>query len=343
MSRHREVFPTEDIPHKWAHAAQDSARNPQGNLHFSGDTITSYRTAIAKIYRHKARGTLVLIDECGHSNTTRKQIHMIQGAVRHLPAMRVPYPVIGKYGAGMHTADGAHALNVKFLADGAASALKKAQRVLRVYAIGYKRNAARECVDNAARYMAFFGMRGKRPAFPELEWNAAAARAQRIENPDPASLDARERASARRAAATADKREYLAEMRRSMCAAKVAAEFYPRMAARTAWRLANPWDSNAYFRTDYGDAVMLRVSHEDSDGEVIETSQGARIPLAAAPMVWNLVERARAAGGYSRGLNAVKIGDYALDKIDADGALHVGCHVIPHSELRSMARQLHLA
>ena len=51
----REVFKTDEIPHKWAHATQSQARNAQGNLYFRGDTIFSYRDSwpLARIYRRK--------------------------------------------------------------------------------------------------------------------------------------------------------------------------------------------------------------------------------------------------------------------------------------------------
>jgi hypothetical protein len=35
---------TGEIPHLWAHRTQDDARNKQGNLYFTGDTIYSYPT-----------------------------------------------------------------------------------------------------------------------------------------------------------------------------------------------------------------------------------------------------------------------------------------------------------
>lgn len=363
MARQRYVYPTDEIPHKWAHAAQDSARNPQGNLSFLGDTIRSYSTDVAKIYRHKAHGTLVLIAQRTYSVTTAKQLGLIRRAVSHLHSVTVPFPVIGRYGAGMHTADGAHAANVKFLTDNAAKALAKAQRAMSASSVSYGRAQAQGNIEDAARYMAFFGMRGKRPAFPETEWNAAAARAERIENPDPASADKRERASARRRMAADEVAEYRAEMARSMTAAghylpyratrgknwarTIAnlagravdkhAEFLAQGAARTDWRLFGAFDTPGVSYRD--NACMLRVN-----GEQIETSQGARIPLAAAPMVWRMVEHARENGGRNyEGRLGYKIGDYRVTRIDADGTLVVGCHSIPHSELRSMARQLGLA
>lgn len=109
--------------------------------------------------------------------------------------------------------------------------------------------------------------------------------------------------------------------------------------ARNAWRLhCAEWQSGAYGQL-HTNPVMLRV-----DGEEIQTSQGARIPLAAAPMVWAKVERARKSGRCYEpsGLADVTIGDYALTRIEADGTLVVGCHTIPYSELALMARTLGL-
>ena len=40
--RKKHVFDTGEIPHLWAHRTQDEARNRQGNLYFTGDTIYSY-------------------------------------------------------------------------------------------------------------------------------------------------------------------------------------------------------------------------------------------------------------------------------------------------------------
>ena len=63
MSRQRYVYPTEEIPHKWVHQTQDSARNPQGNLFFEGDTLYSYRTSapIAKLYGPKRDGARLVL------------------------------------------------------------------------------------------------------------------------------------------------------------------------------------------------------------------------------------------------------------------------------------------
>jgi hypothetical protein len=328
-----------ELAHKWAHAAPDASRR-SGSMSFAGATLYSYGTPIAQIYRNK-RGALVLLSEHNYSVSTSKHLSHARRAVSHLPDLSVPRYMVGAGRTGRYAGSGIakedHAANLAHFVAVADDNLKSAQRAQRALAVQWRRDAARRALEDFARYCAHFGIRRKAPAFPELEWNAASSRAHRIENPDPASLDKRERAKAARRAANAARDEYLAEQRRSMLAAKRARDFYRIGAARTIFRLADAFGHD--FESLRSSDCILRV-----EGEQIATSHGARVPLAAAPMVWNLVERARKSGAYKTvfGRAAVQIGDYPLDRIDADGALHAGCHTIPYSELASMARALGL-
>lgn len=360
MARH--VFPTGEIPHLWMHAAQRDARNPQGNLFFIDDTIYSYRTSwpLARIYRDKhGKAALVLGNSDRYSTTTGKHQGEVHQAVPDaVPYISVPHCMRDTWAVKTAERD---RQNVAHLVGLAASALTSAQRALRVFGVGWRRSDAERAIANARAYMDYFKMRGKRPVFPAADWDAARARAERIENPDPASASARERAAAKRRAASGQVAEYREAMKESMQAAGYSLGYrathgkrWPAalarcidrapesplvsMARRADWRLFGAFGTR---EPGYGSGpCMLRVV-----GEEIETSQGARIPIAAAPMVWAAVERVRQRGKdwAPSGLAGLKIGEYAVDGIAADGALTVGCHRIPHSELRIMARALNLA
>jgi hypothetical protein len=340
----REVYPSSEVPHKWAHQTQIRARNPQGNLFFEGTVLYSYRTSypIAQIFpRVKAPSMrigdefFVLIRADRYSVTTAGHINDASRAASHLARVTVPNVVPES------RAD--HRANFDYLLEQANAALKRAQRSMSVHTAEWAVSAARVAHADAAAYSAFFGLRWAVPAAPDSTYDAAVQRARRIENPDPASKDKRERASAARKAAKAATQEYIEEMQRSVRAARRAKDFYRIGAARSSWRLGDAWGEDyEALRTS---AVMLRV-----DGEQIETSWGARIPLAAAPMVWNMVKRAREFGPFNAAQSAYaparfkpRIGDYPLDRIDADGTLVAGCHTIPYSELASMARTLGLS
>lgn len=349
-----------ELAHKWAHAAPGMSRR-SGSMSFNGSVLYSYATPIAMIYRRKkpvyiqhgsasnrpvrteACDTLVLVSEHNYSASTSKHIGLAFQAVSHLHALRVPRyilgePRIGRYHGGASAKED-HAANLEYFAAKQARMLKEAGRAMSERAVEFRAEEAARAHKAMADYMMFFGIRRKMPAL--LSFAAAYERARRIENPDPASADKREQASAQRKQRLHDRDEYLAEQKQAL----QRGAFYRLGAQRTDWRLFGAMGTqSAYYPHNHG-AVMLRVNGDD-----IETSQGARVPVTAAPMVWELVQRARHAGGYEnagfgkalRSAGRVRIGDYPLDRIDADGTLHAGCHVIPYSELSAMARALNL-
>jgi hypothetical protein len=330
-----------EVAHLWNAQARASAKG--SNFYFEGPTIYSYgpHFPIARIHS-KRNDSLVLFNAARRSNSTSKHQSYTLRACSNRHVVTVPH-VDPRY-------RNEHAANLDYLAAQQAGALKKAQRRQGAYTVEWDRNAADSARTAYTLYCAFFGIRRKALPTLEAEFNAAAARAERIENPDPASADKRERARAQRQQSTYAKRR-LEQIDRALAARHQRHEqFYANMAARSDWRLFGAFDDQRYVRQYFGrdsGPTMLRVN-----GDQIETSQGARVPVAVAPMVWNLVQRARtilaAEGGDAarwarNGTRRIQIGDYPLDRIDADGTLHAGCHVIPYSELSAMARELGLA
>lgn len=330
-----------ELVHKWAHQTKP-ASNRYGSIRFEGPALYSYAACVARIYEHKTRGRFVLLSERGYSNTTRKRLSHAHGAVSHLPAASVPHVSCGLYSAEPAT-PAQHRENFEFLIARAADELVKAQRAMGLRSVAWRRDVARGILNLAREYAAFFGIRRKVPDFPEIAWDSAALRAERIENPDPASADKRERQRAQRIQRKREREARAAAERR-------ARDFWRIGAARTSWRLGDAWGHDYEALRSSPCALRLNaaghVSYNDGKtAPTIETSWGACVPLAAAPMVWTMVQRARAGlatvtrgAGFSR----ARIGDYPLDRIDADGTLHAGCHTIPFSELAAMARALKL-
>jgi hypothetical protein len=276
------------------------------------------------------------MSERSYSATTAKHLSYARSAVSHLACINVPRYIIGeRMRTGQYRGgDGVkedHAANLEYLTGDLARIAKRAGLVKTRSRVEWAQEDAERAHKTLAAYLIFFGIRRKMPAMPSFA--AALERAARIENPDPASLDKRERAAAQRAQAkyaTARLREIDREL---------APPRYTASAHRSNWRLFGAFMDDNYGYAGRYESPMLRVNGED-----IETSLGARIPLAAAPMVWNLVQRAIGHGGFepSHALGRLKLGDYPLDRIDADGTLRAGCHVIPYSELEVMARRLGL-
>ena len=329
-----------ELMHAWAH--QTRPHRTAGNVKFTGPALYSYSTIIGRIYTRNARRQVgesgldtgarerfVLLSERRYSSTTAKHLNYAASAVSHLSTVRVPHVTTHRYEDRAPTRE-QHRANFDFLVAEAARMLKEAQRVQRMHGVEWRVVCARQHLNSAADYSAFFGLRWKAPAFPHLEWTNAQIRAERIANPNLAFLDKRERARAKRV-------ERKAEQDRL----KVERATIANNALRTDWRLGGAFGVAHHSGRTFG-PVMLRVN-----GDQIETSLGACVPIADARHVWQLIEAVRASGfprsrGLSRVLQGVEIGGYGVDAIDADGTLKAGCHTIPYSELRAMARTLGL-
>ena len=81
--RKKHVFDTGEIPHLWAHRTQDDARNRQGNLHFTGDTIYSYGShfPIARHVTNDAGERAVLFTTATYSVTTSSHCSAVRSAI----------------------------------------------------------------------------------------------------------------------------------------------------------------------------------------------------------------------------------------------------------------------
>lgn len=101
--------------------------------------------------------------------------------------------------------------------------------------------------------------------------------------------------------------------------------------ARAEWRAGEGF-------TAPGD-TMLRLSR---NGENIETSRGANVPVSVAPRLWVMVQRVRLGEVFELPPGASAVGSFQLRDITACGDLIVGCHHIRFAELDAMAGVLGL-
>lgn len=96
------------------------------------------------------------------------------------------------------------------------------------------------------------------------------------------------------------------------------------------------WRNGENVRTSF-ETTALRIN-----GDIVETSHGANIPLDQAVKLWPLVSSLHANGKeYTRSNNTIHLGGYKLLSFKND-VLTVGCHEIPFSELQILADQLQL-
>ncbi len=104
------------------------------------------------------------------------------------------------------------------------------------------------------------------------------------------------------------------------------------------------WIAGEPVRVPYG----LSNSYLRIKGDDIQTSQGARIPLKNAALIWAFIQSKLGTGykaadngdSLERRVNAF-FHPYEVREITLDGDMLIGCHSIPYSEFERMAKELH--
>lgn len=77
------------------------------------------------------------------------------------------------------------------------------------------------------------------------------------------------------------------------------------------------------------------------EGEEVVTSLGARVPISHAKRGLKFVREVVANGKeYVRNGHTLHLGRYPIDKVEADGTLHAGCHVIRFAEIQRIGAEL---
>jgi hypothetical protein len=351
--RKKTVFSTGEIPHLWAHKVQDSARNPQGNLYFDGDTIYSYGShfAIARHVQNKCGKSAVLFTTRSFSNTTSGHISAVKSAIpSNIPVFNVYDPSLTQHSMGLHV-DG-YVRSVELTARAATERKMEttrnedAQRALALIA---------EC----RAFCQFFEL--TIPKFAKLpKIDADKLKRQRY------AQQAREdkRIADRRAESERWQAKHRAEvetwLNSGICQHNPRHEFHDQyrceeMRKDEAWReksaeIIEAWrqgDPSAHLRNTWNLPVMLRVrtfgADESVAGEVgrVETSRGAQVPISHALRGLRFVRAVVARGeAFQTNGHTFHLGQYKIDRIETDGTLHAGCHVISLAEIERIAPEL---
>ena len=321
--RQRSVFPTAEIPHLWFHQTQSEARNPGRNLYFENDTIYSYGShfPIARHVKNLKGESAVLFTVASYSvNTTR-----------HISAVRQAIPdstlVLGI--PSMNTSTPNHTDNFKYLIDQANERIAKASRARSTWTITHNLGQANSLVESARAYGKFFRVRvPKLPIVPQADSEKLAAIGKRErEESARKSKEQREQNEVRKARLYQER--------------KLWEEGLPALCER--WRKGEnvniPRPNYAWYDYDQRPGVlptMLRVS-----GNEVETSLGARVPVSHAKRGLAFVRRVVVSGQeYVANSHTLHLGHYTIDRIEIDGTLHAGCHVIKFAEIESLAPAL---
>jgi len=309
------VFANAQVAHVWAQLTQNDGRSHNGNASFEGRVFYSYSTPIAHIVDSPARGNVVLVTSESFSATTNgKHKPAVRSAVRYryfsVPALLLPaHTSRGWSSSNFVSVEHQHAANLAHFRAIYDAALLSARRCSDARVDGHIQHASR-AVHDAAEYSAAFELPA--PVY-DTHTDYAAVRAFRAErearNNTPAKVAARERAAANR------------EAREAAATARAIAE---NATALDDWRAGLRRWLPFEVRHDAKGGALIRI-----DGDVLQTSLGAEVPLSHAIRIFEVVRRCKEAGeAWERNSAspAHRVGHFSVDAINADGSFIAGCH-----------------
>jgi hypothetical protein len=100
--------------------------------------------------------------------------------------------------------------------------------------------------------------------------------------------------------------------------------------------LITKWRAGLYSGYLYDVPVMLRI-----DGDEVVTSRGARFPISHAKRALAFVRKIRESQtAYVRNGHTIHLGPYAIDRIESDGTVKAGCHVVSWTEIEQISSAL---
>ena len=324
MPREKKVFTDlNEIAHMWAYQMQDYARNPSDNFYFQGKTIYSYGShyPIATIFEQEDKGTVVLFNDSGYSNTTSKHIWIVKAAMPNwwtvLYMQEFPEPKRKKatkwFKDSQNEKHKKNITNYLTIARQAAEKYPRARSNKDLHAVTVKGN-----LDQAKQYIEYFKCKN---IFTKAEKSII--------------FDVEEQEKLLEGVSLFDEATKRAAERRE----KMLKQAYKERREKLKKELAE-WRAFER-RTLYGQSGYYLRLHKRS--QTIETSTSASITVEQAKIVWgalkNCVENKRTFEP-KRGEGPRLNEHYRIDKITKEGTLTVGCHVIVYEELEAIAKEL---
>lgn len=262
------------VAHLWANQSRKAATG--SHFHFSGETVWSYSTPIARLYR----GAVLLVRN-QYSNSTARHKSEVVSAASHLPLFYVVNPENDPCKADVD----AYKADVKSATKRLSTARNKQDALFML----------QNTVVIANAFCERFGFK------------------TRFAMPSDAEL------AALREQIAKDKAK-----RAKQIAAREARELEEAKQSISEWR-AGTRDSLPYTLP-----VCLRVN-----GEALETSKGARVPLSGAERAFRFCISKRK-NGWRRNGEQFPIGEFHLDAVNAQGVV-AGCHRIAWPEIEAFA------
>lgn len=297
------VFDSRMVAHVWAQQSQPSGRSYNGHIFFEGATIYSYRHSfpMATFHESKKLGRVVLETTARYSITTSRHQSFTSWAIPD----------------GMRRF---HVNNPTSLE----SAKADYESQIREALINL-RNAKRD--NKRAEYHG----RACHLTQEANEFADAFSYRWRLKMPAPLSPELIEKLKAEEKARGAKLARELAAKEKKRAADNVL--------CYAAWILGNnKLPDDHYFNSSAlvapSGGVALRVNSEE-----LETSKGARVPLTHAVKAFRFIKLCKTRGQeWNRNGHSLRVGQFTVDSVTADGNIIAGCHSIMWPEIERVAR-----
>jgi hypothetical protein len=320
------VVSNSQVAHLWANQSQSHARS--NSMSFKGPNLYSYSTCIAAIHETAKTGIRVyLINSRKYSPTTSSR-HMpqVSNAIRGLDSVVViGVPEVFNntvYDSGMplpSLSARTHSINQSYLS---AQYKDYAARLMRVRSLGYwHEESLRDKCTAAYAYARVFDLPSPQELDYARDWSSAQERQNRLAR-DPkrvAREAAKERARAERLAWDAKTREE-----------RLAEDLSKFRAGKPVSSISGFWDGDG--------AAYLRVI---DNGEIVQTSRGASVPVYSAIRAIGFIRAVMARGKeWKRNGEQCPVGKFQIDTIAVNGDIKAGCHFIKWPEIEAIALAL---
>lgn len=312
----KRVVPTETVMHLWANKAQSDARNSHGNVFFSGDIIYSYghHFPMARHVTNDKGQTAILFTCRTYSVTTAKHLSELRRAI---PAS-IPVFKCSNVTANLCNAQ------LAYYQDEIDEAVSKAEK-----SIKYKQHhidRIPRLIEKFNQFARFMGL-ASQPKIPSPEWNEAqfakikkheAKEQWRRDNPTQYQAK-KQREQERREALRLKQTEFEREQQREQFKRWLAGESVAFPSHYREW-------NNDYLRIYQGE---------------VQTSRQATVPLEhvvkVSALILNMIDSGRT---YKRNGHTIHLGQYAIESLDENGTLTVGCHRFRAEEIFRFAAEL---
>jgi hypothetical protein len=323
-----------EVAHVWASRSQSYGR--ASNMYFENGVIYSYgRHYPLGLFMENKKGELaVLINAAGYSVTTSKHIAQARGAVSHFKRYEVEstdlmQSIVSAFTLRINYAEAVKACN--------AAIVRRVERLGRALANDTKKRKGATLEKWQGEAAAYCGNLASIIEFLGGKCDAAARKAMASLGGSPEQL--KEQAEKIKAAEARKKAKAQKELEKKNA---VLIEYALKEFLSGGDRFQTPDKNNhsALHTLQYlTNKIYMRVI-EDNGEKVVETSKGARFPLAHGLRALPTIRAIVASGEtWQRNGKTIHLGHYQIDKI-GEGVIVAGCHMLPISEVERLAASL---